>query len=727
MNLAQVLSDSVLNIKTAALLEKLGVIGDDANFLVKSLVMGSECDYATVSGTGLKLPVMYDYYKKSDGNYWRVDYAGGPIDDIGRYPDNLVGREEKLLTPAGKIVDGETEYERYTLYYVPCRVTANGIEEAEYLTGETTVDDGNGKTYKFQILEYGADTDFIAVEYNNGNFEIDYAAVYAALNADAVDGEGKTDYSRRFAGYSYYEPYARNYYYTDKPDEEIERWALTAYSGKNYFRDSNNKMVQLDALTLSDIIADPFAPLDSILVSDVMEGDGTIKKIFGTTTLGALLRGEGIDEIIEDLEVSTFMADVSPSNKVMCYIAYKISDLQPNDDGTYTAVYDKDGEDEQVVTVVLDEDGKYIYEVEGVEGVKVKDVAALANNMPITVLMDVNVDEPIMAYLAYGVTGIREQNVGEGFRYVGKVKVGGEDRECFIATEENGGSVKITSVIYYDDEGNRVFVGGTKVNNVATRVSGFADDLTVGDVLGLDGDESRLLSAIKDTKLSGMADRMEELTVGEIISPEELAKSSMLRQLEGTKVTELSTAIDKLFIQSVYAEEVYGVGKNADPALADEYNAEWLYYVKDGDAYVLDHTLADAETDDTAKDDALGHITSEQFASGTYYTYGGAKGMWRLVLYKNGREKAYTMNNFNNMVAACADSVNDATLSELAKAGVVNATEEQLANKLKIVYGGAQCYVKADGSLTVNESEGVALGEMKLADLINFVITYLAA
>lgn len=712
MNLAQVLSDSVLNIKTATLMEKLGVIGDDANILVKTLVKGAECDYAAVTyadgrESTLKLPVMYDYYgyDKTEDIYYNC------VDNASAFPANLAGRKDALLTPSG---------DRYALYFVPCKVTANGVEEAEYLSGEATVED-NGKTYKFQILEYGADTDFIAVEYDGGDFKIDFDAVYAALNGEL--GE-ETDYSQRFTGYSYYQPYARKYYYAPEKDEETGRWSIKTVSGKNYFRDNNNKLVQLDALTLYDIISDPFSPLDSVLVSDVIEGESNIKKIFGTMSLGMLLRGEGIDEIIEDLEVSTFMTNVSPSNKVMCYIAYKISNLKNNGDGTYTAVYDKDGADEQVVTVTLDESGN-IYEVEGVEGVKVKDVAALANNMPITVLMDVRVDEPIMVYLGYGVTEVKEQR-GDGYSHVGKVKVGDGERDCYILTEETDGVANVTAVWYFDDEGEMVFVGCTKVNNMADRVNGFSDALTVGDVLSLDGSEGQLLSAIKNTTLSKMGDRINELTVGEIISDEEINKSSMLSQLTSTKVSELATAIDKLFIQRVYAEEVYGVGKNAEPkpvADGDEYHADWLYYVKDGDAFVLANTQSEPPANDTAYDDALGHITSEQFANGEYYTYGEATGMWRLVLYKNGKEKAYTMNNFNNMVSACADSVNDATLSELQKAGVVNATEEQLKKKIKV---GNQ-FVNAEGKLTVNENEGVKLGEMKLAGLIDFVINNLLA
>ena len=592
MNLAQVLNDSIMNIKTAVLLEKLGVIGDDANLLVKSLVMGSECDYATVAyadgrESTLKLPVMYDYYGYDETD----DIYFNSKDNASAFPANLVGREDDLLNPAG---------DRYALYYVPCRVTANGIEEAEYLTGETTAEK-DGKTYRFQVVEYGADTDFIAVEYNGGNFVIDYDAVYAALNADS------TGASDRFEGFSYYEPYARNYYYTED-SAKLLRPVLMTYSGKNYFRDNQNKMVQLDALTLSDIVADPFAPLDSVLVSEVIEGDTEVGKIFGTTTLGALLRGEGIDEIINDLEVSTFIDKITPDNKVMCYIAYKISDVKDNGNGKYTAVYDKHGEDEREVTVNVDIDG-YVVGVEGVDGVKVREVSAVAKN--------------------------------------------------------------------------------------------FTDKMTVGDVLGLDGSESQLLKAIKDTPLSGLADRIDRLTVGEIISSEEIDNSSMLRQLKNTKVTELATAIDKLFIQRVYAEEVYGVDKNSDPALAgeDDFHADWLYYEKVGDMFVLANTQDNPPENDTAYDNALGHITEEEFNGGTYYTYGEAKGMWRIVLYHNGVEKAYTMNNFNNMVSSCAANVYNSTLYDLQKAGIIDK-EKDLSRTF----------------------DGKELGKMTLEELINMVL-----
>lgn len=739
MNLAQVLSDSVMNIKTGPLLEKLGVmdsLAGDGSSIVKSLVAGTECEYASITyadgrESTLKLPVMYDYYMMQAGGYARVDYDGlaRPVNGVSAYHSNL---SESWLSPSGKIKDGDSEFDRYMLCYVPCKVTASGIEEAEYIVDEYVKTEGD-KTYKFQIIKYGEGTDFIAVKANGGNYEIDYDAVYASLNA------GSTSVSDRFTGYSYYEPYATNYYYDayykDQDGKKIDKPIIKTISGKNYFVDSQGKTVQLDALTLFDIMADPFTPLDSVLVTEVVKSDNeadnkSIEKIFGTTTLGMLLRGEGVNDIINDLEVCDFVDKITPDNKLMCYIAYKISDLQPQPDGSYTAVYDMGGEEKQV-TVLCDIAG-YVVEVNdtdgnAVAGVKVSEVAQIASGMPVTVLMDVRVDEPIIAYLGYGVTNVTAAT-GDGYSYTGKVKIGTDKKDCFIATVQDGGVEKITSVWYFDDGGNKVTVGGSGVNDIADRVNSFADDLTLGDIMKLDGTEPKLLTALADTTINGMEARISELTVGEIFEDSEIESSAMLRQLKNKKVTELATAIDELCIQSIYFKEIYGVDENAKPEATTEFHAEWLYYVEENGSLVLDHTLADAETDQTAKDDALGHITSDMLSNGkTYYSYGETTGMWRIVLLKDGVEKAYTINNFNNMVAVCAQNVNKATLNELKDAGVVEATAEDLAKKVKFTYMGAEVYLKADGTATVNESEGVTLGEMTVEKLVDFVLTYFVA
>ncbi|MDE6372942.1 MAG: hypothetical protein K2L72_00410 [Clostridia bacterium] len=362
--LAQVLSDSLMNVKTAALLEKLGftdVTGDDANIIVKSLLMGSETEYATVYGgvaaidadgetAAFKLPVLYDVYiYDEDLGYSRET----PVNGKSAYPENLGGNYNWLCPVSKNEEDGEFSYAKYTLYYVPCRITETGVEEAEYRTGVYSVTEGSGgsaKTYNFSILEYGDDTDFIVVKPDgDGNFIIDYDAIYASLNQNSVSQ------SDRFDGYSYYVDYAENYYYTVKDGDKYD---LKTVSGKNYFRNNAKELVQLDALTLGDIVNDSFGPLDSVPAYTVLgENSDMAYKVFGKTSLGELMRGEvDFNKLVDDLEVGAFVNDVTVDNKIMAYMVYRISDLERINDDYYKATYNKGGADERQGTVRLDRD-----------------------------------------------------------------------------------------------------------------------------------------------------------------------------------------------------------------------------------------------------------------------------------------------------------------------------------------------------------------------------------
>ncbi|MDE7162612.1 MAG: hypothetical protein K2O44_00845 [Clostridia bacterium] len=328
--LAQVLSSSIMGIRTAGLMEKLGVesvTGENASQLVKTLLMGAETEYATVYYGGaetladevegeeggepaepaeepktFKLPVMYDIftYDEELDSYWREPSLNG----ISNYPSNLENNYDWLDLISEEQEDGEFVNKQYKLYYVPCRVTENGVEEAEYIKGEIEVTDGSGesaKVYKLQILEYGDDTDFIVVKRDdNGDFSIDYNAVYAALNANA---EGASD---RFTGYSYYEPYARCYYEI-KTSSVTEKQEIRALCRKNYFRNNAGEMVQIDALTLSDIVDEEYAQdLTFGEVMDIKTTDNKLIKSLKDTPINKLdakVKSLTVEELFDDKEI----------------------------------------------------------------------------------------------------------------------------------------------------------------------------------------------------------------------------------------------------------------------------------------------------------------------------------------------------------------------------------------------------------------------------------------
>lgn len=714
--LAQVLSDSIMDVRTAALLQKLGmnsVIGEDANAIVRSLVAGAECEYANVitaqpqsedgeisQAKGFALPVLYDFYRYDESN----GFFYNCVDNASAFPDNLRDRANELLYEEERKDSEGKVISTHTLYYVPCRVTENGIEEAEYSIGEISVTDGTGgaaKIYKFQVLEYGEDTDFIAVTRKNGKFHINYNDVYAMLDVDAANR------SYRFTGYSYDQSYARKYYYDPVKNASADRYEFKTISGKNYFRDNDGNFVDLNPLTLRDIVNDPFTPLDYVPLTDVVgENSDIAYDIFGNTSLGALMRGEvDFDELVNDMEVGTFVNNVAPSNKVMAYIVYKLSDLERKDNGEYTAIFDKYGENKAVTVTVENGYISGVYDAadntEIKDMVKIHEVADVANTMPITVLMSARIDEAVTMYIAYGAYGLKSaeagatDQTGKPYAYTAKVKADGEEVLCYVSTEmkgEGGDAVETVTSVWYIQDGEPVEVRGTKVSEVSSRVDTFTKDLTIGDMLGIENTENKLLGAIKDSKIDELENKIQELKVDDIISEEDLNKSSILRQLKGKKISNLANEIDSVLIQRVYAEEVYGLkdADDLDPKVTDEWHENRLYYVLDEEtgAFSLYDTEAqkakaqaaaqgksEAEQE-TAYDDALGHIGEDDFVPGKYYTYGEAKGMWRLILYKNDSEKAYTMNNFNNMIASSAHNINNATLGTLQEAGIISATAD---------------------------------------------------
>ena len=794
--LAQVLSDSIMNIRTAAFLDKLGmqsVTGDDANKIVKSLLMGAETEYATVYYGGaetlseevgeetpeepaaaFRLPVLYDIYTYNAelDRYFCTHEENG-----GVYPANL-NNDYSWLDPINRDEkDGETIAKRYMLYYVPCRVTETGIREAEYIETFYEVTEGTGdnaKVYKLPVIEFGDDTDFIVVKPDGGrNFILNYNDIYAALNANS------TGASDRFTGYSYYEDYARNYYNVEK-NADTEKWEVTTISGKNYFRNNDGGMVQLDPLLLSDIVNDSFAPLDSVLVTEVMGDDKDLAyDVFKNTSLGALMRGEvDFNNLVNDMAVSAFINNVSPDNKVMAYIVYKLSDMEQTGEATYTAVYDKYGPDEKKVTVQIE--GGHIAEVVDstgtvLDGVKVKDVAKLAQEMTINVVMDARTDEKITVYICYGVAGVKPaeagavDSLGNPYQYTGTLTEGETTRNCYLSvrTSTNGeNTVEYVTSAWYIENGEKVVVSGTKVSDVSKRVDTFTKDLAIGDVINLEETDNMILKSIKDTKINKLDDKIQSLKMDEIFKNEEIEKNAMLRQLKGTKVNELATAIDELLIQTIYADEVYKLPDGDKILEVVEFNTAYNYYVMVPDTanagkfkyesvgqltqtqfdnrgktvyctYGADEGTDGAEIKivfdtrflyfeynaekerydltevgvagltDTDRDDRLGKLTQTEFANRgatKYYSYGMPQSMWKLVLYKNQTEKGYTINNFNNMVAICANNVNSSTLLELREAGILSSsiTDEQLNKKLT--------------GMTKS------LGEMTLAELITAVI-----
>lgn len=709
------------------------------------MIDGIEAEYASVLGRedGFRLPVLYDYYVEDGSSigYGRTVSVNG----ICAYPDNLNGDTSYIQETSLTDEDGK---KLYKVYYVPCKITPTGIEEADYIVKKLTVEDSNisftkdGDTYNlkyvFRVVEFGGDTDFIAVkpdgEGGSYSFTIDYGSIIAAKNPDA-----SADASNRYVGYSYYDAYARNYY--SGPSKRAENdlvYGVTTINNVNFFKDNDGNVIEYDPLLVSDVMLDPMETLNHVPVYSVVNTSQTetVREIFGDTSLGDVLsHNVNFNELVDDILLSAFIDNVSPDDKVMTFLVYNLTDVKRAADGSYTAVYDKDGANAVVNLDVAGGVIKGLTDAETgktVKGNTVSDISSLTDDLTLDVFIDVKADDPIMMYFGYGVTDIYKVT-GYEYAYTCKYTPDGEQAayDCYISVNGEGN----VDEIWYIADGAKQTVKGTKISDVSDRVNKLQDTLTIGEIITVDEDSSMMLQAIKDTTISGLDDRINELKVCDVLSEEQISDNSVLPQLRNTLITELGTEIDKVLIQRIYAKDIYKLESDSDPAEATEFNAAYLYYEKDETgAYVLTEIGCEGLTE-TAYDNALGKLTQDQWNSRgdkKYYTYGEAEGMWKLILYRTlsdgtKTEKAYSINNFNNMVGACSATVYNSTLGELRDAGIIDANTN-LNKYLKTGVSGASTtyLVVNNGSMssTTDKNSATQMKDLTLKELLNFVTTY---
>ena len=714
------------------------LIGSEANVLVKSLIAGAEMTYATTS-SGLKLPVFYDTYTydSAHNNYYRTEIVNGnEVISGDRYVEGSFELTDKTNA------DGK---EIYRLYYVACDLSLGKVGEAYIRDGF----EGNGFNDEGErVYEpiFAEDSCYIVVTRNaDGDFVIDDSSVMSDLN-----------------GYLYSSEFAENY------------MNLTG----NYFVRADETEIQVNAVTIGSLTSDPFEPLYYVPLTELVGDYNVTNDVFGSATVGEVMDGDvNFDEKINNLTLSNVVDDISIHNRTMLYIVYKVTDVV-EENGTYYGTYDKDGANIRVkvetsgnmVVGIYDEDGN------AVKGTTVGEISTIADELAMTVVLDVKASDAILTYIGYGITGLRPE-AGDGYSYVGKYKVDDVTYTCYVSTDAEGKiasawysdggqtveikptnihdlsdrmsdvtsnitlggvvDVKIDNAImaymgygisdiakapdgaaydytakyddngvertvyvdtddagkiisvWYEDAGNKLYLDGTAIDQISDRMDGIKKELTVGEILGESLDESdKILWALRDSTIETLGSDVKQLKVGDVIEVTD-DSSNILKQLQNKKIEELSTAIDEITIQSIYANEIYGTN---ELTAATTYDAEQLYYIDGGeDGYVLVN--------------GTGKLTDEQIASWgedgvTYYSYGRAQGMWKFALYAGGEEQAYTINMMDFLMANSKVNVGNATLRDLAEVGVLNIKEEDLNKKLN----------------------GTALGEIVLQDLIDIVI-----
>lgn len=744
------INDSIMETRPSKILSALGsddLVGDDANVIVKSLFSGVETEYALTSG-GLSLPVFYDTYTlDADGNYYRTQI----IEQDEVYPSEQLSTEY-LVETSQKDADGNV---LYRLYYVPCNLSGGKISEPairEGFVGNQLNEEG------VRVYEtiYAEGTSYIVVSKNDdGQFTLNDNAVLADTTSYSYPVKYGDNYTNLTGNF-----------YKKADGSEVQINTVTVNSLINDTFEPLDYVPATELLGDSSVTAEIFSDMsvgalidnnidlkdeiqslaigsviDNVEVTnDVMmyivykvtdvaetengyvgvyDKDGEniavniqvneqnqVEKIVSEAD-GREIKGATVSEISEiadNLSV-TVLIDVKPDDAVMSYIGYGITNLLEESGNIggrsydFVGKYRLDDKSHVVCYIATDADGRIssAWYMDGSKAVDIQSstvnnlsdrISGLTEDLTLGGVVDITVDNPIMAYMGYGVTNIVAAQ-GEGYSHKGMYG----NQECYIktVTDENGKD-KITAV-WYVDNGNKVYIDGTTIDGVPDRIDGIKNDLTIAEIMGDSlTSENKILWGLRHYKINNLSDGVGNLVLSDVIDIDDNS-SNILKQLKYTKIDDLSTAIDEITIQSIYAEEIYG---KSDPDRATRYNAEYLYYVYDGETY----SLVNGD----------GKLTAGQIAAwndNEYYTYGQAKGMWKLILYVDGAETVYTINNFHNMINHAAANVNNATLYELLDAGVLEVKRTDLDKTLRV---GDQVY-------------GKCLGEMTLKELVNVVIS----
>lgn len=257
------------------------------------------------------------------------------------------------------------------------------------------------------------------------------------------------------------------------------------------------------------------------------------------------------------------------------------------------------------------------------------------------ILGDISVDDSVMAYMIYGINDIQPVSEGdavpEGVTHTATYHMMGKDGKP--ATDSDGNEVTktayivttngaITDVYYVEETQN----GGvikvdcrTTVDETPERVNGLKNNLTLGELLG------------------------EEINNSENV---------VLYALRNSTINTLASDVANLTVQQLFAKDIYANGEG-DPALVAseaDFNLAYLYYEKNAEGeFVL--------VNGTGKPEA--------FVEGMYYTYGAPTGVWSLLLYNNGSEQKYGINDVATLQGNVTQNLKTTTLSQFMEMGII--------------------------------------------------------
>ena len=366
-----------------------------------------------------------------------------------------------------------------------------------------------------------------------------------------------------------------------------------------------------------------------IIVISLTRTDGSGEVIEGTSIQDV---SDRVENLQNDLAITTVI-DIEPDNEIMMYIAYGVTDISVDENGQYVGTYTDDSGYTYTCYIVVTEgivERVYYRDTQGndidVKGTPIGEignkVGSLTEDMSITSIIDIEPDSTIMMYIGYGISNV--QAVADlSYAYTGTyTDENGVEHTAYIETVTGNGQT-VVGRAYYIDNGEEVAVSGTKIADIGDQVEGLTGTLTIGEIIGEENinEDDRILGLVADSTIDNLSDTIASLTV-----------------------------------QEMYAEEIYG-SNGWITATQENFDSAYLYYTLEGDKYVLAGTN--------------GHFDSFPTDGTTYYTRGKATGIWYLLLYTDGSEVSYSVNNMGDMMTAAVSNLNEATLQDFVEAGII--------------------------------------------------------
>lgn len=543
--------------------------------------------------------------------------------------------------------------------------------------------------------------------YNEGALkrEDDAASLPENLYGDAEEFNGAYRVYYYFDGETAYTKNSGEAYSLYTP----EYASLTGY----YYRNGEERVV-VTPVCVRDFADGQLSMLDNVYLSDLLaDGNELFDRLLGGISIGDLLNN-GIDfvEILNGI----YLADILPTqvdDAIMTNMFWNINSIEESAGADYTHIgtyTEGDIDYPCYIQTKLSENGDTVidsaYYSNGGERVQIHSITVgglmdglniddVINGFTIADFIDIKAQEAVMAYLGYGLYGVT--NTGEN-TYTAGYDVNGVKVTAYAETDGNG----IITKCYYLDGEMQISIKSTGIGNISDRITNVTKKLTIGDFIGETNDP--IISKLGKYTIDSVTDGISKLTVEDVMG--NIDESNILiYNIKDSAIGELPQTIANLTINTLYAAEIY---KNGDAkgtiSLATVYNSDYLYY-----------TLEDGKYSLVDEGHGLGKLKLSEFTPNTYYTYGAADGVWKMLVYAKTEdggktEMAYTVNNLTAMIENINENISNSTLYDLHNAGILQFTDvDSLNNKIPYAQGNTIAYSKP-------------IGEMGLMEFINFVV-----